>query len=279
MNPESLNESKGNIEQRKVDAGLEQFNKLKEKLANLPLPKRYTQLGINTFSDEGGGVIELWQSDEAMQRGELVDRIGRIVIDLMDGSVRVHLDSGHELDPHLLANELDFKLEGVSKENQEAARETLVEAHINESLEKGEAPFNTTASGFIRDPRVQAIIDYVMALEQGGIKLDYNKDDYIDRKFAITVKEEQLSVIEGHIVEQKALADGSGQIDIVPKGASDLVAQADILRTEIEQLRELKAQADDESALKRQEFLRKQAENPTPRDRRSRRSFREDQSK
>jgi hypothetical protein len=273
MTTESFNGSEGNIERSEVNNGIEQFNKLKEQLEKLPLPDYYKRIGIASFGDESGGVIDIWQSDFAMQRGDLADKIGRIVINLHEGTVQVGLTNSYQLDHKLTVSSFDFETEGMDKD----AVEALLVSKIEKGMRENKNPFGNIAVGRIRDPRIQAIIDYVVTLEKGGFKLDFKEDDYIDRKFAIIVKEEELDLLEGQLSEEKALAEAAGTTEIVTQGQSDIVAKADILKTELDHLKKLQAEADKIYEQKNEELRREQAENPPVRNRRSRRASNEDQ--
>jgi hypothetical protein len=109
--------------------------------------------------------------------------------------------------------------------------------------------------------------------------LDYREGDSIDRRFAIVVKEEELTMLEGQLAEEKALAEAAGATEIVTQGQSDIVAKADTLRQELDHLRKLQDAADEEYRQKNEELRREQAENPPVRNRRSRRAFNEQEQK
>lgn len=245
---------------KKIDSGIEKFAKLKEVLARLPLPERYKKIGIKTSGDESGAVIEVWQSDEAMAEGEPHERIARIAIDLLEGKIRVHLDSTQGLDKHLIVSDFDLQHEGETEDD--------ILASIKKDIESGVNPFENTQVGRIRDPRIQAIINYIVKLEKAGLRFEYDENRGNERRLATAVREEQLELLESEARNMKVLDNQSQNLPVKNK-ASGLSTQIDKIKEELNHLRELNRQSDE----REEERLRKLAENPIKRDRRSRRRF------
>lgn len=219
---------------------LQQFDTLKDVLAKLPLPERYKHIGIKKWGDESIEKIEVWQSEESMKTQEPGERIANILIDLVERTIHVYVEYSRELDKRLIMSDQDLKYAGKSEEE------------ITESLGKeialGKNPFQNPDMHLVRDPRIQAIINYIIHLQNKDFRLECDETSARDRVLAIAVIEDQL----------KALPEPPEKVEgaILSAQQETLALKIEELNAELGYLKKLQEQHEEKQEEERQKNLK-----------------------
>lgn len=235
---------------------IEQFNKLEQALSKLPLPERYTSLGVRTLGDENVAIVELWQSREAIKGDDPNERIARVTVDLVEGDFRIYVDHGGQIGDHIMVSTADF-------ENQDRDDvDVLIDFY--EKIKRGEKPTEDVQIGEMRDLRIQALINYAMDLEKAGFTFSYNPQNSTERQMAIAVRENQLAQIE-------RLSDNASSRDALMMNAeADLVEQENKIKDQLDTLYKLE---DGTQETNREARLQKEVDGVSNPPRQSRRPF------
>jgi hypothetical protein len=182
-------------------------------LSNLPLPNYYKTVGIKERGDETMSYIDVWQSKESMQEEEPGYHLARIMIDKLNQTVHVNIDGIHSLEPHLIMSSLELETLGKS----ESETQELLKARLEQNAKTGEKSDIT----LIRDPRIQAVINYVANLQQEGFSLECDEENAKDRKVAMAVIDKLLTSLnmpekKESSSEEEALMSGA-DIEVLKK--------------------------------------------------------------